>query len=384
MNCDELSCYKSRDYINSHIISFIIFGNAIQFIISGMFHVDINIAIIEYILLIMSVFVNNAKLNSLINLLLIFGTITIFLLNMVFVPNLSVNAYFKEFIIYVIPLLIIFSFSLKYKLLTKTMFYYAMIGTMFSMILIITKNEVIYDYMTFGYHIILFVSFIILYSFYNKKRKIFIISIFIIPVVLIYTSRAAWLVLLCIGITVVILEIKSRKQKLVLLIIGTAIVSNGINILKWFINYILAELNINSYASKNILVMLNSVSLEDNLGDRYYLYKNSIEAINSHLLFGMGIGKFQDVYNIYPHNIILDIYVTFGIIVGTGIIVALVILGIKSFALTKNSGIEIKVILVFISCNMIKLLFSKTFIYEQSFWLYIVFCLNLLNNRRRT
>ena len=84
----------------------------------------------------------------------------------------------------------------------------------------------------------------------------------------------------------------------------------------------------------------------------------------------MGIAGFQDKYGYFPHNLIIDVYVTFGLILGTIYLIYIVDLGIKLNNISLRN-IEVKILFIFMVSNAIKLMLSKTFIYDPTIWLYI-------------
>lgn len=105
------------------------------------------------------------------------------------------------------------------------------------------------------------------------------------------------------------------------------------------------------------------------------------EQINSNWLLGSGIGgeritvnekiynMQKDMHSCYPHNIILEVYSNYGIILGTFILLMILI---RIIYFNKNRTIEEKnVLLFFFSCEIIRLLISSSYLRSPIFFIFL-------------
>ncbi|MEH7119241.1 O-antigen ligase family protein, partial [Neobacillus vireti] len=111
------------------------------------------------------------------------------------------------------------------------------------------------------------------------------------------------------------------------------------------------------------------------LSNRDQLYEGAVKLISEHPIFGIGIGNFDSIYGIYPHNLVLELMVEFGL-VGTIIFIFIIIMGyIKSLKSNKN----IKVMMQFLfSLSIPQLMFSNSFWLSSTFWMYILISIYLI------
>lgn len=104
------------------------------------------------------------------------------------------------------------------------------------------------------------------------------------------------------------------------------------------------------------------------------LGQNSVEAY-----FGHGFTGFWDRLGGYPHNVVYEFLLTFGIIAGGFFILYIAYLLIKTYRKGKSAEIR-GFLLVLISCGLVKLFMSSTFISETMFFMLIGYCISVLRN----
>ena len=92
-------------------------------------------------------------------------------------------------------------------------------------------------------------------------------------------------------------------------------------------------------------------------------------------LFGHGFTGFWDKLGFYPHNVIYEILLTFGLVFGGLIIVYLFLIVVRTYMINRNHAFRGFLILI-IACGFIKLLMSSTFIDEPFFFMLIGYCIN--------
>ena len=77
----------------------------------------------------------------------------------------------------------------------------------------------------------------------------------------------------------------------------------------------------------------------------------------------------KDMNSCYPHNIILEVYSNYGIIIGTFIIL---IISIRIIYFNKNRSMEEKNVLAFFfSCEVIRLLVSSSYLRSPIFFIFL-------------
>lgn len=360
------------EIINCHIISIIILINPIKLALLWNFNININMGI-EYIIILFLIIINRVKIVNIKNLVIIFISILLFLLNFLFNDTESLNIYFQEFTYFALPLLIVFLFNIDLNRFLKIFCGYNIINSiLYLLVLIINPNVLQVEYMTFGFNAISSITYVMIYSYYNKNMKLFGISIILIPIIIINGNRSILLIIVASIVLMLLYSIKKPMKKLFLICLCLLIFI----FIKPIMIFMLDELTqkfdyiSNNYSIRNMYKMLESDSLEDAIGSRYDIYNKGLREIKNNILTGMGIAGFQDKYGYFPHNLIIDVYVTFGLILGTIYLIYIVDLGIKLNNISLRN-IEVKILFIFMVSNAIKLMLSKTFIYDPTIWLYI-------------
>lgn len=356
--------------INCHIISLMILMNSIQIIISWDFGLTFNIWF-EYVLVIILFIINKFKMVNTKNIIIIGTTCLLFAINFICNDNQTLRFYIKEFLLFALPLLLIFLVKVDLKTFAKTFFGYNVVNLILYLLLIkINPTKLTTEYMTFGFYAMSSLTYVMLYAYYHKYIKTFIVSLLALPIIVINGNRGTIMIFGVALICMLLMNGKSIKKKILIVSLLILIVININTIGRSILDFLTEDLGIKSYSINNIYRMFESEDTEDALGARYDIYQYAIEETKTHLITGIGIAKFQDKYGYFPHNIFFDVYVTFGVIFGTAYLIYLGYLGIQLYKIAKTS-IGVKILFIFMVANVTKLLLSKTFIYEPTIWLYI-------------
>lgn len=356
--------------INCHVVSIIILMNAFQIIIAWDFGIIFNMWI-EYAIIAMLFILNKFKMTNIKNILIIIMVGIIFGINILFNNNDTLNFYINQFLLFALPLLLIFLLNIDLEKFTRIFYGYNIVNAaLYLLLLIINPNKLIEDYMTFGFYAIYSLIYVIIYAYYHKHKKMMICGIIALPAIFINGNRGTVLIAAVAIIAMVFMNERKLKKKIIFVAIIVFLACNINNLAKFILNFIIEDLGINSYAVQGLYLMLEGDDVESIIGGRYNIYEEAAGEFKEHFLSGMGIANFQEKYGYYPHNIFLDVYSTFGIIMGSIYFAYIIVVGVKLYKLSKNN-IEIRILFIFMLANIMKLILSKTFIYDPTIWLYI-------------
>ena len=230
------------------------------------------------------------------------------------------------------------------------------------------------NYMVFGISLVYsFVGFITYFYIKNKYKVLnLIIVIIIVILIFIFGNRSSLLICLSIWLFMKLYNIRNSFKKVISLfiMITISIVAyiNIFNILKG-INIFLQKIGIHSYSISKYIMAIDNGFIKSTSG-REELAKLSIDIIKSNPLKPHGLKYFTYFTGrIYPHNLILDLSIVFGLLGAIFIIGFLIYLIFKSKYI-KNESFEI-ILSEIIVLEFLWLFFSGTFIEESIFWIII-------------
>ncbi|RKD23109.1 hypothetical protein BEP19_12860 [Ammoniphilus oxalaticus] len=216
---------------------------------------------------------------------------------------------------------------------------------------------------------------IILYRFLDKKNILDLLLLILTFVfVAVFANRGA--ILACSILIPVLLYLKVKKHR-ILLIFSTIpltffylisdIKLNLINFIM-YINNILLDNDIKSYALIKLSNMFIHGLVESSSG-RDGIFHQSFELIKDGFL-PRGVGYFQYVTGlVYPHNLLLDIFIVFGIL-GIPLIVLITIHIIKFFKIERNFRKK-DIVIILLIMSLTRLSLSSTFLYDTTFWVLV-------------
>lgn len=355
-------------------------GTGIQFGLDCLFGISMNLFLIELaILVLFAIRTKDFRVNR--NIFVLLVTCVAYLVGILIGDSRYVNGFLKDFILQCSIMVLALCFRVNYDLFLQ----YAKIASVIILCLlnamIITDNSGLNSYMSFGFHYMMALSFLFYYFYMKKNGTGIIICCVMIPQMLIYSSRSCWYM---IGILLIIVLFGLVKNKWIKLI-GTGgivvVLLNFSSIALWVINSLIEWVGIKTYALRNLKVMLESNSAMGSLGDRRILFNMAIEVIEDHPFIGVGIGGFSSSKAIYPHNLFLDIWVTFGIFIGTALIFFLIYMVYHALADVHINAYH--VIFIWVLTNFTRLLTTHTFICEPIFFMLLCLAINGLAERRR-
>lgn len=361
---------KFIENINCHIISIIILMNALQIIVAWDFGFIFNMWI-EYPIILILLLINKVRIVNIKNIVAIGISGIILAFNLLFNESKTLNFYINEFLLFALPLLLIFLIKIDLKKFTKIFFFYNIINTiLYLLVVVINPEKLVEGYMTFGFYAIFSATYVFIYSYYYKNIKMMIFGIVSIPIICINGNRGTILIFATALIVMLMMNAKNLKKKIAIILIFIILGMNINQIGRSILDFITQDLGISSYSVNNLYKMLESDDMETTIGGRYNIYQNALEEFKQHLISGIGVASFQEKYGYFPHNIFLDVYSTFGLVLGTLYFIYIIILSVKLYRLSVWNT-QVRILFIFMLSNIMKLMLSKTFIYDSTIWLYI-------------
>lgn len=237
------------------------------------------------------------------------------------------------------------------------------------------------------YMLPLFIALILDIVFFDKGKKftkrlrkyiLYLIVFYVyINFYLVFASRGALVAIFVCLLLCLISKIKTRIRKILCTIVGFSIIIvlyiSMQNILM-SINELLNSMNIYSVTLERTIELFE----EENVGNgRDGVYENAINGIKEHPFLGNGIGDFDNKYQTYPHNVVLQAWYEGGII---NMIVILVPIIYSIYLMTFSNKIsnDNKYLLILLfSISTVRLMISYEYWKDNYFWIYMYITLML-------
>lgn len=365
--------------VNSYLLVAFLFSSSITLPFKYFFGSGVPVYIYIFTILLLSIYVNIHQMNK---TFLIMSIIIIFILC---IDNLLVS--FKEISLYwsiefikfgLIPLYLACN-KLNLDSFYKSWYQLGVIN-LFIWILFFNKvNNGEIDYMFFGISLTYSFSIFLINLFYIPKNKMINVLFLVISftMILLLANRIA--IVICLILFSIILINRSHKSysgKVFLLtyfLFISIIVKKFLFILN-HLKFLTDALGYNSYFINKAIYLMN-FGFEAASSGRNLIYNEAYKLIKESNYMPNGIGYFQFKTNVvYPHNILLDITISFGII-GLIIFLTLFVIGLFSYKYNKNNDLKL-VILVLSTIVFIRLFFSGTYLTEIPLWIIIGLLIN--------
>lgn len=244
----------------------------------------------------------------------------------------------------------------------------------------VINNKV--NYMVFGVSLVYSFVGVIAYFYFKNKFKILnlLIAITILVLIFIFGNRSSLLICISIWIFIKLYRIKDNLKKIFILffitIISISVYINIYDVLK-SINMFLQKLGIKSYSISKYLMAIDKGLIESASG-RNNLVNLSVDIIKNNTFKIHGLKYFTYITGeIYPHNLILDLSITFGLLGCIFIIFWLIYL---IFKVRYIKNINFKILLCeIIILEFLWLFLSGTFMEESLFWIIIGILIQIKN-----
>lgn len=216
-----------------------------------------------------------------------------------------------------------------------------------------------------------------LYYLFRKTtavRKILNILIVIAGSILLisYGNRGSVL-LFILYIATIIIFYSDRKHRFVK---GLIVVGIGMLIYRFFNGILMMLKSIISLFGMSTRVIdyaLMGTYISDSSG-RNNIQNQVLAAIAERPLLGYGLAGDQFIAGQYSHNLVLEMWSSFGVIIGSIILLLLVYLIIQGYRKAENNDMKAMWIVAFF-CGFLKLFISQTFLKEPFFFMLIGLCL---------
>lgn len=249
---------------------------------------------------------------------------------------------------------------------------------------ILNSYKEVESYMTVGIYLTYsFIPFIINYYINRDKFSLFLAIIILIEII-VFTNRGS---ILCCVIIILYMELTHNRSykntlKAILKLLLLGIFIFNLNYILGIFSEIITKFGISSYSFAK-LIQFKDLGFSQSSSGRNIIYEISINIIRESQFKPNGIGYFNYTTGLgYPHNIILDIAISFGIIGILLFFYLIIILIFKYFKKDrKKDGYNKIIICIFIYC-ITRLMLSSTFWSESYFWMLLGLILFNNNSKR--
>ncbi len=293
------------------------------------------------------------------------------------------NVHFK-FLILTLPWIIVSSGLRDYYQFYKYLYFSSFIILIsFFLIYLINPQNIFQEYSYNQDHAYLLLVPAIVFidsSYYEKKFSSFIFLFITAITLVLIGARGPVLSLILFFLIILIVNIKKGNPILFFLSITTffilvLIIMNSFGI----VNHLIEFARKNGLSSRVLERIIEGNFLIDKT--RVELYSIGINIMFSNPLLGTGIGyeriliwrnigsinNISDAIGWYPHNIFLEIFLHYGILIGLSLIF-LFFYSLNSIYRNKINKIEKRVLLIFIGIGFIPFLFSGSYIESSNFF----------------
>lgn len=225
------------------------------------------------------------------------------------------------------------------------------------------------QYMTFSYNMLTQLLTLIFFS--PKKHPLIHYLIVVLGFISFSLggSRGALISLIMAAVWICVATLKNKKSLLVVSLI--LIPGMFITILKDEILLLLTDfLEYLSIDSRSIQYVINGNFFDDS--GRLSIYAAAKQSIG---IMGKGFMGDRVAIDIYPHNLILEVLIQFGVLFGTVLVVVLLVF--VGHALLSRKTPEYVWIVVLLPCGFLKLMITGSYLnQEPAFYIFLGFCIN--------
>lgn len=226
--------------------------------------------------------------------------------------------------------------------------------------------------MDLAYHLLPHCCLIAYYA--KKKSNILNVAFTVFGafyLMLLGTRGAALMMLLCVGWTLVLGQNSKKVFARIIVLCGVVAAFIMSPLYEAFILW-MYKMAQNLGLSVRIFDKLLSVGQMDSSG-RDVLAETLMASVKAHTFWGTGLCSDRMLAGTYAHNIVLELWVEFGVIIGTVVFVALIVTFLRGY-LCSTSSAEKGLIIVLICSSFLKLFLSGSFMDDRWFFALIGLC----------
>ncbi len=320
-----------------------------------------------------------------------FSCLGIYLLNFIFYPrNIEVlNFYWVRFLILSLPLYFIGiaidikkMFNIFFIISILCVFWQCFVSLIYKQATIgsMVENEIA-EQMHTSYNILPHVLFVI----WGTLRKFniwgLIASVLGAFLIFSYGTRGPMLCMLLFIIAYLILfkQYKHRFLSWFLIIGVTAVLIYYLEVIVLFMQ----ELTVNIGMSSRIFDIIVNQGLIQYTSGRDEIVSILINAIRESGFLGYGIGGSWQFVNTYPHNLVIDLWISFGLFFGSLLFIVIIFIQLRGLKACKTLEDKGFLMLLFF-CGFFKLFMSYTYIDEPMLYMLLGFAVGLKRRKYQT
>ena len=273
--------------------------------------------------------------------------------------------------------------SFEYEDLKKLLYVVSVAGVFammaYQLYLAMSGREVIEDNMYAAYNVLPSAMYLVHYAFKNGKMSNWIFAIFAIFALFVYGTRGPILALF-VFLVVEIFFIKSgtRKTKAVFItiIIIAAILLISDKLSAMLINMIKPIFDRLGFSTRIFDLFLKGNIATDN--GRDVLLDSILSAIKEKPILGYGIMGDRPIIGTYSHNLFVELWCHFGVIIGSVFALILIRLVVRAFKIDDTGFMMMMICTVFV-----KLMLSSSYLYESNLYLLLGIAVSLIRERKK-
>lgn len=324
------------------------------------------------------------------DILFVLGFSAVFVLESLFQENSYLDAYFPDFLVTTLLLYLVGVALTEYENKEAVIYHLYILSSITIIINFIYKvvfgtpmDAIVSQYqgdMNLAYNLL---PHCCLVSFYARKRpNIFNIALTIFGafyLLMLGTRGAALIILINIAWNLVTGSNSKKTVARIVILFGAlgAFVSSSLYnaaILWMYKNAQKFGLSIRIFDKILAGTQLGS-SGRDNLTEQLFV------SIREHFIFGTGLCSDRTIIGIYAHNILIELWVEFGVVLGTVLLLLLIVTLLRGYINSIN-GNEKGLVITLLCASFLKLFLSGSYLDEGFLFMLIGLCVGII--RRRT
>lgn len=254
----------------------------------------------------------------------------------------------------------------------------------FRLYLLSSGRELENDDMDAAYRVLPSILYLIYYAYTKRKTAYYVIAVVLSAVILIFGTRGPILCMLVyVGLLLIYTAVKSGnvKRLIIISVIIVAILSVfAFDSLFVQVSSAFAKLFERIGFSTRIFDFILAGDLAESKG-REFLAKQAITAIIENPAWGYGITADRAMFGIYPHNIVLELWCQYGVVIGTVVVAIILALTVIALVKTFKNKQEFAFVLLFVSMIFVKLMVSGSYTTESYFYFMLGLFVNVARSK---